>query len=319
MDTRPTPAADRVAALRAFGRFYTRRLGVLDEHLHATRFPLPVARVLWELAHGGPRTAGALARELGVDAGYLSRLVQGLHRQGLLRVERPPADGRQRLLSLTAAGRRAFAPLDRRAQAQAAAMLTPLTEVQQRELVYAAARMQALLAPAEAPGGEVSLRPHRAGDIGWIVSRHGALYAAEYGWDLHFEALVARIAADFIDRFDATREACWIAERHGTPVGCVCLVQARDEASGRPEPGVAQLRLLLVEPAARGLGVGGRLVDACTTFAREAGYRRIRLWTNSVLLAARHLYLQAGYRLLASEPHHSFGHDLVGETWELAL
>lgn len=319
MDTRPTPAPDRAAALRAFGRFYTRRLGVLDEHLHATRFPLPAARVLWELAHGGPRAAGALARELGVDAGYLSRLVHGLHEQGLLRVERPPADGRRRLLSLTAAGRRAFAPLDRRAQAQAAAMLAPLTDGQQRELVYAAARMQALLAPAEAPGGEVLLRPHRAGDIGWIVSRHGALYAAEYGWDLRFEALVARIAADFIDRFDAAREVCWIAERHGTPVGCVCLVQARDEGSGQPEPGVAQLRLLLVEPAARGLGVGGRLVDACTTFAREAGYRRIRLWTNSVLVAARRLYVQAGYRLLASEPHRSFGQALVGETWELEL
>jgi DNA-binding MarR family transcriptional regulator/N-acetylglutamate synthase-like GNAT family acetyltransferase len=325
MDTTPIPSPDpeRVAALRAFSRFYTRRLGVLDEHLHATRFSLPAARVLWELAHGGPRAAGALARELGVDAGYLSRLVRGLHEQGLLRVERPAADGRQRLLSLTAAGRRAFAPLDRRAQVQAAAMLAPLTDEQQRELVYAAARMQALLlasdAPTEVPRAELRLRPHRAGDIGWIVSRHGALYAAEYGWDLRFEALVARIGADFVDHHDATREACWIAERHGTPVGCVCLVQARDEASGRPEPGVAQLRLLLVEPAARGLGAGHRLVDACTAFARDAGYRRIRLWTNSVLLAARRLYVQAGYRLLASEPHHSFGQALVGETWELEL
>lgn len=316
----PPPDADRAAALRAFGRFYTRRLGVLDEHLHATRFPLPAARVLWELAHGGPRSAGALARELGVNAGYLSRLVQGLHAQGLLRVERPAADGRQRRLSLTAAGRRAFAPLDRRAQAQAAALLAPLTDGQQRELVYAAARMQALLAPDEAPGGQgVTLRPHRAGDIGWIVSRHGALYAAEHGWDLRFEALVARIAADFIDRFDPAREACWMAERHGTPVGCVCLVQARDEADGAPEPGVAQLRLLLVEPAARGLGAGRQLVEACTRFARAAGYRRIRLWTNSVLVAARGIYQRAGYRLLASEPHHSFGHDLVGEVWELAL
>lgn len=314
-----TPMADRAAALRAFGRFYTRRLGVLDEHLHATRFPLPAARVLWELAQGGPRAAGALARELGVNAGYLSRLVQGLHDQGLLRVERPAADGRQRLLSLTADGRRALAPLDRRAQQQAAAMLAPLTDEQQRELVYAAARLQALLAPDEAPGGELRLRPHRAGDIGWMVSRHGALYGAEYGWDLRFEALVARIAADFIDRFDAAREACWIAERHGTPMGCVCLVQARDGASGQPEAGMAQLRLLLVEPAARGLGAGRQLVDACTAFARQAGYRRIRLWTHSVLVAARHLYVQAGYRLLASEPHHSFGHDLVGETWELPL
>lgn len=313
------PDADRAAALRAFGRFYTRRLGMLDEHLHATRFPLPSARVLWELAHGGPRTAGALARELGVNAGYLSRLVQSLHGQGLLRVERPAADGRQRLLSLTAAGRRAFAPLDRRAQAQAAALLAPLTDEQQRELVYAAARMQALLAPDEAPGTGVALRPHRAGDIGWVVSRHGALYAQEYGWDLRFEALVARIAADFVDRFDAAREACWIAERDGARLGCVFLVQAREEASGLPEPGVAQLRLLLVEPAARGLGLGKQLVDACTGFARAAGYARIRLWTNSVLLAARGIYQAAGYQLLASEPHESFGQALVGETWELAL
>lgn len=165
----------------------------------------------------------------------------------------------------------------------------------------------------------VILRAPRPGDIGWVVSRHGALYAAEYGWDWRFEALVARIAADVVDRFDAAREACWIAERDGERLGCVFLVQARDEATGEPEPGTAQLRMLIVEPAARGLGLGKRLVEACHDFAREAGYRRMRLWTNSVLLAARGIYTKAGYRLVATEPHHSFGQALVGETWEMDL
>lgn len=172
--------------------------------------------------------------------------------------------------------------------------------------------------PAPPPAAPV-LRPPRAGDIGWVVSRHGALYAQEYGWDWRFEALVARIAADFVERFDATREACWIAERDGQPLGCVFLVQARDDTSGAPEPGVAQLRMLLVEPAARGLGLGRRLVQTCHDFARAAGYRRMRLWTNSVLLAARGIYTQAGYRLVASETHQNFGHTLVGEIWEMEL
>lgn len=171
--------------------------------------------------------------------------------------------------------------------------------------------------------GAISLRPHRPGDIGWVISRHGALYAAEYGWDLRFEALVARIGADFIDRFDAAREACWIAERAdaagATPVGSVCLVQARDEATGAPDEGVAQLRLLLVEPEARGQGLGKRLTAACEDFARRAGYRRIRLWTQSILLAARAIYAAAGYRRVGTEPHHSFGHDLIGEVWEREL
>lgn len=172
---------------------------------------------------------------------------------------------------------------------------------------------------AESPTPAVRLRGHRPGDIGWVASRHGALYAAEFGWDERFEALVARIGADFIDRFDATREACWIAEREGRPLGCVFLVQARDEQSGEPAPGIAQLRLLLIEPAARGLGLGKQLVAECERFARERGYRRIRLWTNSVLLAARGIYAASGYRLLATEAHHSFGQDLVGEIWELEL
>lgn len=313
----PNPDAARVAAMRGFTRFYTRRLGVLGERLLDTRFSLPESRVLYELAHAPGIAPGELARALEVDAGYLSRLVGTLRERGLVKAQRSPSDGRRTLLSLTAAGRRAFAPLDRRSQAQMAALLAPLPEAAQQQVVAAADTLERLLGGAEA--GPVQLRTHRAGDLGWVIARHGALYAQEYGWDTRFEALVARIAADFIDRFDPTREACWIAERGGVPLGCVFLVQARDEASGAPEPGTAQLRLLIVEPAARGLGLGKRLVEACHAFARDAGYRRVRLWTNSVLTAARAIYAAAGYRLVASEAHESFGHALVGETWELDL
>jgi DNA-binding MarR family transcriptional regulator/GNAT superfamily N-acetyltransferase len=310
-------APEHVAALRAFSRFYTRRIGVLNERLLDSRFSLPESRVLWELAHSPGISAGALARELELDAGYLSRLLAALRERGLVKAQRSAADGRRSLLTLSAAGRRAFAPLDRRSQQQMATLLAALAPPAQQDLVDAARRMQALLgAPATGP---VQLRHHHAGDIGWVVARHGAVYAQEYGWDLRFEALVARIGADFIDRFDAAREACWIAERGGERLGCVFLVQARDDASGEPERGVAQLRLLLVEPAARGQGVGKLLVEACTAFARAAGYARIRLWTNSVLVAARAIYAKAGYTLVASEPHTSFGHALVGETWELVL
>jgi DNA-binding MarR family transcriptional regulator/GNAT superfamily N-acetyltransferase len=313
----PTADAERVAALRAFNRFYTRRLGVLREHLLATRFSLPESRVLWELAHTPGITASDLTRALDLDAGYLSRLLAGLRERGLVKAQRSAADGRRTLLALSAAGRRAFAPLDRRSHEQMAGLLAPLAEPAQQDLVAAARRMQALL--GDAAPGPVGLRALRPGDIGWVVARHGAIYAAEYGWDLRFEALVARIAADYVDRLDAAREAAWIAERDGQPLGCVFLVQARDETGGTVEPGVAQLRLLLVEPSARGGGIGHRLVDACTAFARDAGYTRIRLWTNSVLVAARAIYAGAGYRLVATEPHTSFGHELVGEVWELAL
>lgn len=316
--TTPDPGSARdVTALRAFNRFYTRRIGVLHDRLLATDFSLGESRLLYELAHSPGLTATALAHELGLDAGYLSRLLAGLRERGLVKAQRAPHDGRQTLLSLTAAGRRAFAPLDQRSHAQAADLLQPLTETQRQELLYAAGRIEGLLAGR--PDSPVTLRHHRPGDIGWVIARHGALYAQEYGWDLRFEALVARIAADFIDRFDAAKEACWIAERDGVPLGCVFLVQARDDASGAVEPGVAQLRLLLLEPAARGLGIGKRLVDACEQFAREAGYKRIRLWTNQVLSAARGIYAKAGYQLVASETHESFGATLVGEIWELAL
>ena len=309
---------ERIAALRAFNRFYTRRIGVLHEGLLDTRFSLTESRLLWELAHCEHTTATELAQALDLDAGYLSRLLRGFKERGLIKAIRSSIDARQTHLSISAAGRRAFAPLDRRSQAEVSALLDALSDAQQQELLAAMARIEALLGGRPRSGAFV-LRTHRPGDIGWVVSRHGALYAQEYGWDLHFEALVAQIAASFIEHFDPAREACWIAERESQRIGCVFLVQARDEVTQAVEPGTAQLRMLLVEPSARGLGLGVALVNECERFARQVGYARIRLWTNSVLLAARGIYERAGYQLLASEPHRSFGKDLVGEIWELNL
>lgn len=315
---------DRIDAIRRFNRFYTHRIGVLNEVLLESGFSLTEGRILWELAHlegGEGITATDLGRLLDLDAGYLSRLLRDLKERDLVRATRSEADARQSLLQLSPAGRKAFKPLERRSREQVGELLGHLGEAQQTELLQALRRVQGLLEDREAkPGkGGFILRPHRPGDMGWIVSRHGALYAREYQFDLRFEALVARIAADFIDQFDARREACWIAERDGANIGSVALVQARDEATNAPLEGTAQLRLLLVEPSARGLGLGDRLVDECHRFAREAGYRRVRLWTNSQLDAAKHIYRKAGYVLVASEPFQGFGLDLVGETWELDL
>ena len=336
---------DQAQQLRAFNRFYTRRIGVLGDGETsagqatataartstgpAPRHSITEARVLWELAQRPGLTAGALVRELGLNAGYMSRLLAGLQRKGLLRTHRSAQDARQKPLSLTAAGRRSFALLDTRAQAQAEALLAPLAAPQRQELLYAAQRLQGLLQAAGpettgAPGAPqtpatAALRTLQAGDLGWVVSRHGALYAAEYGWDQRFEALVARIAAGYVEQLDPARENAWIAQVNGHAMGCVFLVQARHEKTGKPLPGVAQLRMLLVEPAARGRGVGKQLVQQCHHFAAQAGYQRVRLWTNSALLAARGIYMAAGYRLLRSAPHHSFGHALVGEVWEKVL
>ena len=313
-----TPDA-HVAALRAFNRFYTRRIGVLDERLYGTPYTLPQTRVLWELAHHDGVTASELARLLDLDAGYLSRLLAALKSKRLVRAQRSPADARQSVLTLTAAGRRAFAPMDAHSQAQVNALLAPLDEPSRRRLLQATGTIESLLGVPRDDRAPCLLRAPRPGDIGWVVARHGAIYAHEYGWDLTFEGLVASIAGRFVERFDAKREACWIAERDGQNIGCIFLVQARDEKTDKPESGVAQLRLLLIEPSARGLGIGTRLVAECERFARQAGYRRIKLWTQSTLLAARAIYAKAGYRLVSSEPHHSFGADLVGEMWELAL
>ena len=308
------------AAVRRFNRFYTRRIGVLQEGLAETRFSLAESRLLWEFAHRDRTTAAELARDLGLDPGYLSRLLRGLKESRLIRSARSEDDARHLHLSLSAAGRRAFAPLDKHSEEGVAALLAPLAEAEREKLLAAMRTIEQLLDGERRAAPPWLLRPPQSGDIGWVVARHGALYAREYGWDWRFEALVARIAADFVDRFDPAREACWIAEQDGANVGCVFLVQARDEtAAAAPIDGTAQLRMLLVEPTARGLGIGARLVDECERFARDRGYRRIVLWTNSVLSAARAIYRRAGYVLTGSEPHQSFGHALVGETWALEL
>lgn len=312
---------DRIETLRAFNRFYTRRIGVLNEGLLDTPFTLAESRLLWEFAHHENPTATELAHALDLDAGYLSRLLRSFKERGLIQSTRSSTDARQTHLSLTDAGREAFAPLDTRSREQVAGLLGTLSEAQQQQLLQAMGCIEQLLGDDAARHSATPylLRPHRPGDIGWVVARHGALYAQEYRWDMRFEAMVARIAADFIDRFDATREAGWIAERERQNIGCAFLVQARNEQTHEPLPGVAQLRMLLVEPTARGLGLGARLVDECERFARMAGYTRITLWTNSLLQAARSIYQKAGYRLVASEPNHNFGLDLISETWQKDL
>lgn len=313
----------RIEKIRRFNRFYTRRIDVLHERLLDSRFTLTESRLLRELAHAEPLTATDLARLLELDAGYLSRLLSGLKERTLIESTRSPHDARQQHLRLTAAGRRAFAPLDTRSRADVSALLAMLGEPQQQQLLESMTTIERLLGEpathAQARAEPYTLRSHRAGDIGWVVSRHGALYTREYGWDMRFEAMVARIAADFIDRFDAEREACWIAEHLDERIGSVFLVQAREETTRAPLAGTAQLRMLLIEPSARGLGLGQRLVDECTCFARQAGYRKIMLWTNANLFTARAVYAKAGYTLRRSETHHNFGHDLIGEIWELAL
>jgi DNA-binding MarR family transcriptional regulator/GNAT superfamily N-acetyltransferase len=305
--------AGRVEAVRRFNRFYTQRIGVLDEGLLRMPFSLTEARVVYEMAQREPATATALGQALGLDAGYLSRIVRSFEERGVVERTPSPTDGRQWLLSLTGEGRRAFARLDAETRRQIGAMLEALSGDEQRRLVEAFAQIETLLGERARDRAPYLLRPHQSGDMGWVVQRHGVLYSQEYGWDERFEALVARIAADFIDHFDPKRERCWIAEKDGENVGSVFLVKHPED------PEAAKLRLLLVEPRARGLGIGARLVGECTRFARRAGYRRITLWTNSVLVAARRLYEREGYRLVREEPHHSFGHDLVGQTWELEL
>jgi DNA-binding MarR family transcriptional regulator/GNAT superfamily N-acetyltransferase len=304
--------AERITAVRRFNRCYTQRIGVLGERLLDSPFSLTEARILYELANRERPTASELCRELGLDPGYLSRILGGFRRRGLVVRAASETDRRQIHLLLSNAGRTAFAPLDRRSRDEIAVLLAGLPEPGQRRLVAAMGEIERLLAPASAPKASyLLLRPPVPGDIGWVISRHGALYAQEYGFDGRFEALVAEIAAKFIAEFEPRREGCWIAERDGDPVGSVFLVKESEQ--------IAKLRLLLVEPAARGLGIGARLVAETVRFARRSGYQKITLWTQSILVAARQIYETAGFRLVASEPHHSFGHDLVGENWELAL
>ncbi len=256
-------------------------------------------------------TASDLCRELGLDAGYLSRILARLEQQGLLEKVRPDNDGRQRLLRLTTEGSNAFALLDQRSLDEVSEMLNDLSEEEQQRLLKAMQTIESVLTKGLKYSEPFFLRSHESGDMGWVTYRHGALYAQEYGWDEHFEALVAQIVADFINNYKPERERCWIAEMNGEIVGSVFVVQSSET--------VAKLRLLLVEPKARGLGLGTRLVEECIRFARRRGYKKLMLWTNSVLVEARHIYKKTGFTLIAEEAHHSFGHDLVGETWELVL
>ena len=310
MDTTSSPSLDqRIAAVRRFSRFYTRVIGALREGLLQSRFSLAEARVLYELAHRAGLTATELARDLEMDAGYLSRMLQAFERDGLLARSASGTDRRQNLLSLTAAGADAFAPLDARSRGEVGALLAGLPEPAQSDLIAAMQRIEALLGTSR-PAAWL-LRQHRPGDIGWVIARHGALYADEYAFDHRFEALVAQVAGGFLAEHDPARECCWIAERDGVNVGSVFLVRKSDD--------MAKLRLLIVEPTARGLGIGRRLVAECIAFARQAGYRGITLWTNDILLAARAIYQQAGFRLVASSPHCDFGPRCVGEDWELTL
>jgi DNA-binding MarR family transcriptional regulator/GNAT superfamily N-acetyltransferase len=301
----------RVAAVRRFNRFYTRQIGLLHEGYLDSPFSLTEARTLYELAHRDGLTAAEIGTDLQVDAGYLSRILRGFERRGLLDRAPSRSDGRRSLLSLTAKGRTAFAPLHARSREEIGAMLGKLSAPDQARLVDAMGTIEGLLVAHPEQRAPYVLRPQQAGDMGWVVHRHGVLYAQEYGWDEHFEALVADIVSKFIAHYDPKKERCWIAEKDGQIVGSVFIV--------KHSKATAQLRLLLVEPHARGLGIGARLVDECVRFARQAGYRKIVLWTNSVLVAARRLYAKARFRLVRKERHHSFGHDLIGETWELKL
>ena len=300
-----------VEAVRQFGRFYTQRIGVLEEGLHQSPFPLPQARLLYELAHHGQTTATELGGRLRLDAGYLSRLLRQLESRGYLAKRSSVEDRRTKLLSLTQSGRLAFVQLNTASRGQVETMLAELSETDQGRLLQAMDTIQVLLGEEPQHRMPYLLRSHEPGDLGWVIQRHGELYHLEYGWNDEFEALVAEIVARFIQNLDPARERCWMAERDGENVGTVFLVRKTDE--------IAQLRLLLVEPKARGLGIGRRLVEECTRFARDAGYAKIMLWTNDVLHAARHLYEREGYQLIREEPHHSFGYDLVGQYWELVL
>ena len=302
---------DRVQAVRQFTRFYTKQLGILHEHLLGSDYSLSESRVLYELAHRESCTAKEIGDDLGLDPGYLSRMLARFSRARLIQRERSRQDARHIVLQLTKKGRAAFAPLNRESSAQVTKILARLPEGDQQKLTRAMRQVESSLTGNKKTDSNLVLRAHRPGDMGWVIHRHGALYAQEYGWDETFEALVAEIAAQFVRNFDSRRERCWIAELSGEPVGSVFIVKQTDE--------VAKLRLLLVEPHARGCGVGRRLVEECIEFARETGYRKVVLWTQSNLTAARNIYRLAGFKVVKEEPQRAFGADLVSETWELEL
>lgn len=321
------PAAARVEAVRRFSRFYTRRIGVLREHLLDSPLSLTEARIVFELAQRPGVTASDLARDLDLDTGYLSRLLAAFHTRGIVERQASARDGRRQQLRLTRKGQRLFATLDERSRTEVAALLATLGRGDQRRVIDAMETVRALLGDEASPGGATAvaasrapapartppcvIRSHRPGDLGWVVSTHGAVYAEEHGWDATFEALVAEIAAKFLREFDPAHECCLIAEIEGRTVGSVCIV--------RETCMVAKLRLLIVEPEARGHGIGARLVDEAIRFARAKGYTTMTLWTSDNLPAARHLYERAGFVLRESHPERRFGKDLVFQTWDLSL
>lgn len=300
---------DTTAAIRHFTREYTRRLGVIRDQPYGEDLSLTEARVLFELAQQDGISQATLGRLLGLDKGYVSRIVRSFVRRGLI-AGSLPGQGRTRLLKLTETGRLLFDRINSRSAREVTALVSPLTEPQRRQLTDAMATIKRLLMPADGLP-EIVIRPHGIGDIGWIIHRHAILYAWEYGWNIDFEQAVARIGANFLKNFDPATDQCLVAERGGQIVGSATVV--------RLDAATAKLRIVYVEPEMRGSGLGRRLVEGCIAFAREAGYHRMVLWTNDVLTPARKLYERLGFRLTASEPHHSFGVDLVGETWERDL
>jgi DNA-binding MarR family transcriptional regulator/GNAT superfamily N-acetyltransferase len=304
-----------VDSVRRFNRFYTGRIGVLPEQYLGSGYSLAEARLVYELGRRGRCTATELGRELELDLGYLSRLLQGLKRRGVIQGKPSREDGRRSVLTLTPKGEKSYLTLDARSRKEIGGMLAALPAAKRDRLVGAMQTVESLLSSgkdtSERKKSEISLRRHRPGDMGWVVQSHGRLYFEEYGWDERFEALVAGIAKDFVQKLDRTRERCWIAEMDGEPVGSVFLVKSNKTT--------AKLRLLLIDPRARGVGLGKRLVGECIAFARAKGYRKLVLWTQSNLAAARHIYRSAGFRLTKRQRHREFGYDLTGEYWELKL
>jgi DNA-binding MarR family transcriptional regulator/GNAT superfamily N-acetyltransferase len=312
--TQSSPQTDQaIAAYRRFTRFYTRILGLLGEQLLKGGRSLTEARVLYELGGAGRANATEIAAELNLDPGYLSRILSKLEKEKLLTRNPSSNDARQAILRLTRKGKATFDRLDRFSSDQAREALVRLTPEQCSNVIRSMQTIETLLSENAPPPPPLVLRPHRPGDMGWVVERNGVLYAREYGWDQTYEALVARITADFVTNFDPRRERCWIAERNGERLGCIFLVRHPEQE------GVAKLRLLLVEASARGMGLGKALVEECIAFARVCGYKKMTLWTQSILHVAHHIYQQAGFKLIAEEPHHSFGADLMGQTWEMEL
>jgi DNA-binding MarR family transcriptional regulator/GNAT superfamily N-acetyltransferase len=310
MKSNISPLHSQIAAVRGFSRFYTRKLGIIEPKLLDSPFTLQEARIIYEIAERKSCTATELVRALGLDAGFLSRTLQALQRRQIVARKPSKTDGRVTELALTAKGRAAFAKLDRSSREAVAALLGQLDASERANVVNAMTAIERTLEPAAQPASFL-LRSHRPGDIGWVISSQAQAYAEEYGWDISYEALVAEICAQFIRNYDASREHCWIAEAGGERLGSIFLVKGSVD--------VAKLRLLLVEKKARGLGVGRALTEQCIRFAREKGYTSMTLWTQSILVAARGIYARAGFQLVREEKHHSFGVDLVGETWEMRL